>query len=142
MQTPVAKLKYCQKCGFQAATVETLCPQCHSPLQSSSSVRIRGGALMIGLGGFLVVFMSYLTMLVIDAANPQAPGGASFTGSDDQLIAIMGLFALLIVFGFATALAGSWQMIFGRRNRFIVWGALGCAVIMAAMAYFVYLRLE
>ena len=97
---------------------------------------------MIILGGFLVAFMSYLTIWVIDAANPQAPSGASFTGSDDQLMAILGLFALLIVFGFATALAGFWQVIFGRRNKFIVWGALGFAVIMAAMTYFVYLRLD
>ena len=86
--------------------------------------------------------MSYLTMWAIDAANPQAPGGATFTGSDDQLLAILGLFALLIVFGFAATLAGSWQVIFGRRNKFIIWGAIGFAAIMAAMTYFVYVRLD
>ncbi len=97
---------------------------------------------MVILGGILVAFMSYLTMWAIDAANPQTPDGASFTGSDDQLVLILGLFALLIVFGFAAALAGAWQLIFGRRNRFIVWGAVGFAVIMAAMTYFVYVRLD
>ena len=96
---------------------------------------------MILLGGLLVVFMSYLTMWAIDAANPQAPGGASFTGSDDQLNLILGLFAILIVFGFATTLSGFWQVIFGRRNRFIVWGAVGFALIMAGMSYLVYSRL-
>ncbi len=141
METALAKLRYCYKCGYQASTAETVCPQCAGPLHPSSGARLRG-ALMVILGGILVAFMSYLTMWAIDAANPQTPDGASFTGSDDQLMLILGLFALLIVFGFAAALAGSWQLIFGRRNRFIVWGAVGFAVIMAAMTYFVYVRLD
>ena len=97
---------------------------------------------MIVLGSILVAFMSWLTIWAIDAANPNAVGGQRFTGSDDQLIAILALFALLIVFGFASALAGLWQVIFGRRNRFIVWGAVGFAIIMAAMTYFVYLKVD
>lgn len=140
METPPSKLKYCYKCGYQASTSDASCPQCRGQLQASSGVRIRG-TLMILLGVILVAFSSYLTMWVIDASNPQAPGGPKFTGSDDQQNAILGLFGLLIVFGFATTLAGFWQVIFGRRNRFIVWGAIGFAVIMAAMTYFVYIRL-
>lgn len=97
---------------------------------------------MILLGGALVGFMSWPTMWTIDAANPNAEGGAQFTGSDDQLIAILSLFGLMIVFGFASALTGFWQLIFGRRNKFIVWGAIGFAIIMGAMTYFVYLRLD
>ena len=141
MDPAAAKLQYCSKCGYQALTADTACPRCRGPLQASSGVRVRG-ALMMVLGGSLVAFMSYLTMWAIDAANPQAPGGATFTGSDDQLLAILGLFALLIVFGFAATLAGSWQVIFGRRNKFIIWGAIGFAAIMAAMTYFVYVRLD
>ncbi len=141
MDAAVAKLRYCYKCGFQASTAESVCPQCRGPLQASSGVRIRG-VIMIALGGLLVAFMSWLTMLAIDAAKPSADGGPSFTGTDDQLLAILALFALLIVFGFATALAGSWQLIFGRRNKIIIWGAVGFAVLMAAMTYFVYLRLD
>ena len=140
MDTPKPKLRYCFKCGYQAATADVKCPQCRGPLNASSGARVRG-ALMILLGGILVAFMSYLTMWAIDASNPQAPGGTRFNGSDDQLTAILALFGILIVFGFATALAGFWQVIFGRRNRFIVWGAIGFAVIMAAMTYFVYSRL-
>jgi membrane glycosyltransferase len=93
---------------------------------------------MIIVGAVLVAFMSYLTMWAVDAANTSAPGGPRFTGSDDQLLAILGLFVLIIVFGFSTALAGFWQVIFGRQNKFIVWGAIGFAVIMAAVTYFVY----
>ncbi len=141
MEPSIAKLRYCYKCGFQASTAEPKCPRCRGPLQASSGVRIRG-VIMIALGGFLIAFMSWLTILVMDAAKPNAEGGPSFTGTDDQLLAVLAFFALLIVFGFATALAGSWQVIFGRRNKFIVWGVVGFAVLMAVMANFVYLRLD
>lgn len=141
MDAAVTKLRYCYKCGFQASTAESVCPRCRCPLQPSSGVRVRG-MIMIALGGILVALMSWLTVLVIDAANPSVEGGPSFTGTDDQLLAVLALFALLIVFGFATTLAGFWQLIFGRRNRIIVWGAVGFAVVMAAMTYFVYLRLD
>jgi magnesium-transporting ATPase (P-type) len=141
MSAEAARLRYCYKCGYQAPTAESLCPQCRGDLQLSSGVRIRG-ILMVLLGGALVGFMSWLTMWAIDASNPNSEGGARFTGSDDQLFAILALFALIIVFGFASALTGFWQIIFGRRNKLIVWGALGFAIIMGAMTYFVYLRLE
>ena len=63
-------------------------------------------------------------------ANP-TPGGARFTGTEQQKLIIIGLFASLLLFGVVSFATGMWQLIVGRRNRIFVWSVIASALLVA-----------
>ena len=75
------------------------------------------GLFLAGLIGGVAVFVGIL--LAGAAKNPDSARKIA----DDQLtlIAIYGLFALIIVLGLHFVVSGGWMVIFGKRNRVLVW---------------------
>ena len=62
----------------------------------------------------------FVTMLLTQAAkNPKT--GAKFNGDEHMLIMIYLIFGGVIAMGVTIVLAGLWQIIFGRRNMFLIW---------------------
>ena len=49
---------------------------------------------------------------------------------------ILGLFGLLIAFGFFSMLSGLWQVVTGRRNKWIFYFMMGLIVIVIFMAWY------
>lgn len=124
------KFRVCQKCGYEANTAETKCPNCGKPLLTQTRLRTLG-AIQLICGVFLVVMMA----VVISNLYPtltQARGAASgFTGTETQAKQILALLGLVFAAGVSFSLAGIWQIIYGRRSRPLVW--ISFLVILAVV---------
>jgi hypothetical protein len=84
---------------------------------STKQVR-RLGWLQLLLGLFLVGFMGAITFSL---APIMLHAGTGFTGTPQQALLILGLFGLVIVFGLTSMVNGLWQIITGRRNKWILY---------------------
>jgi len=66
------------------------------------------------------VIAFFVTAFLIEAAkNPKS--GAKFNGEEHMLILTYLIFAGVIGMGITMIFAGLWQIIFGRRNMFLIW---------------------
>ncbi len=129
----VATWRNCYKCGFEGKTPLSQCPHCGQRLRSANEIRGLGvvlfliGGLLSSIGGGLFVLVA---LLVAQAGQPgsnvkmteEARGGVIF-------LFIFGIFALLVALGLTAMLAGVWQILFGRRNKFFVYVFLGLVVV-------------
>jgi hypothetical protein len=121
-------MHYCFKCRWEGRTVLTGCPRCGSFLFSQTNVRWRGvalvflGLLMSGLMAAVTVFVTVFMMST--ARDPR--NNADFRGKELLFLLMYVVFGALIASGLTTAVGGVWQVIFGRRNMFLMWicGAL------------------
>lgn len=118
-------VRRCEKCGFETQDKINQCPQCGRRLISSTVLRTLGG-IQLALGLTLIVGMGVLTLNL--APSLLQPGkmeeGMRFSGSRDTGLLILGLFGLVMAFGFTSTVSGLWQIITGRRNKWIVAAAL------------------
>ena len=130
MDQPNSNLKHrsCYKCGFQSETAETVCPQCKRPLQTSSSIRIRGFLLVI-CGVILMGMIGYISLWAIDAVSGTA-GQSRFTGTQQEKLMIFALFGVLMIFGFLSFVTGLFQLIAGRRNKLFIWAMVVVAFLI------------
>lgn len=115
------------------------CPDCGTRMRTPASVR-RAGWLLVFLGTFLVLFMGWIA--ASSARMMLNPGvevgdGSRFTGSTDQGQMIMGLFAVVIAFGMATAIGGALQIRSGKRNPKVTVAIVGLFAVLAVVALLV-----
>lgn len=120
--------RFCYKCHYPAGVFDAKCPRCGGVLRTKATIRVLGGVLIF-LGGFISLMMAFVGMFIYGALMHD--GGAShFRGSDVELLFVIGIIGLTFVVGIAFALGGVWQIIFGRRNAFIVWIALSLVAVL------------
>jgi uncharacterized integral membrane protein len=117
-----SKLRICYKCRFEANTSETKCPKCRRPLFTQTKIRILGG-LITFLGAFIAAMMIYILSFVYSSIN-QANDSLKFTGTETQASYIYAILGLTLTAGLFFVFTGLWQIIFGRRNRILVWISL------------------
>ena len=122
---PMPELRQCFSCYYEGTTGDSTCPRCRKPKKflTSSNIRTRGKVL-IGVGIFLTLFMGAVAvgvaaLLGVAMKNPESARKIS----DDIgiVIAMYGLFAVLLAFGIQSIVSGSWMAFSGKRNRIIVW---------------------
>ena len=100
-------------------------------------MRVRGWlSLVIGL--FLVGFMGTITYRLAPSLllPGTRDGGGGFTGTAEQARLILGLFGLVITFGFFSMVSGLWQIVTGRRNKWIWIFMLALFIILILMAWY------
>ena len=133
---------YALRCAYTSDEPIDVCPKCGRKMRSANSVRVYGG-LQLLLGIFLVVFMGVITLSVLPmmmhAVEPQ--GGSRFTGTSSEALVILSLFGLVIAFGFGSSLAGLYQVIMARRNKWLFIAVLGLSVLIWIAANAVYTAL-
>ena len=122
--------KTCPNCSLDIVTEEMACPQCRHALQKVSTLRVLGVVQVI-LGIFLMSVMAVLSFLVFNIVrNADDPSATTrFTGSDKDLLFIIGIFGIVFLVGVTSFAGGAWQIVFGKRNKYItrailVFGAL------------------
>jgi len=86
---------------------------------------------MVVLGGFLVVFMSALTVVVGGIISRSGEPGATtrFTGEPEDAAFIFGIFGLVIAIGLASVAGGAWQIKYGKPNKKIMIVIFGLAFV-------------
>jgi hypothetical protein len=123
--------KTCFKCDYEADTAETRCPRCGKVLRSSRNLRIRGG-ILVCTGAFLILFMGgiagFVGYLIWGGGAPGA--AAKFHGEEVKILAIFGLFGLVMLIGGVSLLTGLYQLIYGRRSQVMVWVMMFLVVVL------------
>jgi hypothetical protein len=113
----------CFKCDYQAVTPNLNCPRCRkSRLRSAGEIRLLGvllailgviGTLMISAAGLFYASMAFI---------PEKSGSSvKFTGSKTDVATAFGFIVVTLTLCLSSTGAGIWQMIFGRRNRILLW---------------------
>lgn len=122
----------CFKCNYQAVTELFHCPRCRK-------IRLRGateirwlGVLLTGIGAILMLMMAAISFVYASLVYAPHAHGSSvrFNGTQSDIVFAFGIFAAVIIVGFFTATAGVWQMIFGRRNRVLLWLGLAAGIVL------------
>lgn len=131
-----AQVSNCYRCGFAGEAAGDKCPNCGGRLRSARLVRGLGWLqLLIGL--FLVGLMGTITYYLAPALlNPAAAAeGARFSGTPGQALMILALFGLVITFGVGSIASGIWQIVTGRRNKWIFILMLLLFVVVLVVAW-------
>jgi uncharacterized paraquat-inducible protein A len=113
----------CFKCNYEAITQQAHCPRCRKMrLRNAGEIRLLGVLLAL-LGTILLVMMSAISVVCAGLIYaPQKPGSnIRFTGTNVDIAVAFGFFAVVLAIGFFFTAAGVWQIIFGRRNRVLLW---------------------
>lgn len=124
--------RQCFSCNFAGVTNSSGCPRCGKKMYTESSVRKRGvvsivvGLFLVGLMGAIAVFVA---LLLADAMND--PDSAKKINSEaGMLLAVYGIFAVVIAFGVNAIVHGAWMAFVGRRSRVLVWTMWGLLLLI------------
>ncbi len=118
--SPGSAAKTCPNCSLDIITADMACPQCRKPLQKVSTLRILGVVQVI-LGIFLMSVIAVLSFMVFNIIrNADDPSATTrFTGSDRDLLFIICVFGVVFLVGVTSFAGGAWQIVFGKRNKYI-----------------------
>lgn len=120
----------CPKCGYVRETAETNCHDCGKPLQKVSIIRTLG-VVLVALGGSLLAFMGWLSFWAYGTiANPSA-SGSHFNGTAKDLFFMIFVFGLVMAIALGAIAGGFWQIVFGKRNKLIVFAVIGLGIAFA-----------
>ena len=135
--TPV--LRECLKCNYSAVTDQTACPQCGRKMATASSIRGRGIFLIV-VGLFLVAFMGGIALFVSNLladAMKDPTSAKRITDEAATFFAIYLIFGVVIAFGLRSVVIGTWQVIFGKRNKVLIYGMWAILfLIIIAVGFF------
>ena len=138
----MADLSTCKSptCAYTVEGDLETCPRCGGPMRAVRESRARGWVLLL-IGLFLIGMMGAITWSM--APSLMSPGegteNGTWTGTADQARMVLGLFGLLIAFGFASAVNGVFQIVTGRQSKVVT--ALGL-LVAAGVIVIVYLTLR
>lgn len=134
---PQAEFRQCFKCHYETVTDQRVCPKCGKKVFfTAGSIRKRGiltalcGLFIAGLMATISFFVG--TMLLGQMKDPE--GSKRILDSEFTLLAIFGLFALLIALGLNFMLMGGWMIAFGKRNKYLLWIMLAFVFIVVLAA--------
>jgi MFS family permease len=119
--------RFCYKCHHPAGNFDKKCVRCGGVVRTKATIRILG-VVLVFLGGFISALMAFIGMFIYGALMQS--NGSRFNGSENELLLVVGIIGLTFVVGISFALAGLWQIIFGRRNTIIVWVSIGLVIVL------------
>jgi len=129
---PATKFRICPKCSFEANTAETKCPRCGRILMTQTKIRTLG-ILIAFLGAFIAAMMAYILSYVYGSIN-QSNESLKFTGTETQALYIYAILGLTFTAGIFFVFTGLWQIIFGRRNRILVWISILIIIVVVILS--------
>jgi hypothetical protein len=78
---------------------------------------------------FLITVMGFISLWTLQVFSGDV-SGTHFTGTEQQKVIIMGLFASLLLLGLVSLIVGIYQLATGRRKRIFVWASLAVAFLV------------
>ena len=129
----IAKFKTCFGCNYQAETTDIKCPNCRKLLQDESTIRTLGGLLMF-IGLLLAGAMSAIMWWMNKAMNNPS-STTKFTGTADKKMITFLILGAVAAFGFSALIAGTYQLLTGKRNKKLIWLMLGLWIVLMIMVW-------
>lgn len=119
--SPGSSAKTCPNCSLDVMTDVVNCPRCGIMLQKVSTLRILG-IIQVLLGMFLMAVIGVLSVVIFNIVrNADDPTATTrFTGSRSDVLFIICVFGVVFLVGFTSFAAGMWQIIYGKRNKYII----------------------
>jgi magnesium-transporting ATPase (P-type) len=124
---PDPNVRFCYKCHYRASVSDGRCPRCGGSLKTKANIRLLGGVLVF-LGGFISVIMLGVMVLMF-GIFAQAPA-SKMRGEEGKALMAVAIVAAVFAIGASFAIAGLWQIIFAKRNKWIVWASIGLVVLV------------
>ena len=129
---------FCERCHFGTGEPVGACPRCGRAMRKTSTVRALGWVLVV-LGGSLAAFMAWLALFVrrLIAQSDEPGAKARFTGDASDAVFIYAIFGLVLALGLAFMAGGVWQIVYGRRNKSIIFVVLVLVALLYGLGLFV-----
>ncbi|HEX4665789.1 MAG TPA: hypothetical protein VH207_04245 [Chthoniobacterales bacterium] len=122
-------LSRCYHCGYETYRLMSHCPQCGRGMQSKRWSR-RYGWMLLLMGLFISTIM---TLLLIDFGPKllhPSTGSTGFSGTSGQGRIALAILGAVEVFGITALGYGIWQVVTGRRSKWVIYFAVGVAVAL------------
>lgn len=122
-------------CSYVGRPTGDQCPKCGGRMRTAKYVRRHGwvqavyGVLFLGMMGAITYFVAP----DLSAQLARSAGGSRGSVAATQTQLVLGLFGLAGAFGLMISLNGLWQIVTGRRNKWIkivLLGMIGLLVLL------------
>lgn len=123
-------LTQCYHCGYETFKLMSHCPQCGRAMQSKRWSRRYGWAL-VSLGA---IISGVMTFILYDLIVKLHSGAVRISGGRTQEKLGFAVMGLVDVFGFTAFFHGIWQIVTGRRSKWVIYFAIAIAVILGLFA--------
>ncbi len=125
-------LSKCYNCGYETYRLMSHCPQCGRSMQSKRWSR-RYGWILLVIGLAISVVMG-MVLLAIGPALLGRSNGLRFSGSAGEAKLALGILGAVELFGITAMCYGLWQIVTGRRSKWVIYFAIGFCVLMGLIA--------
>ena len=125
-------------CGYWEDGSLSACPKCGGAMRVTKGSTARGWVLLM-LGLFLILLMGTITASLAPTMLNAGKeiDGSTFEGTPEQARIFLGLFALVIVFGFVSTVYGLFQIVTRRESKAFILVSLLLAVALAAVGFYI-----
>jgi hypothetical protein len=124
-------LTYCYKCGYETYKLMSHCPQCGRSMQSKRWSR-RYGVILVVLGLVISVVIGFVLLALLPRLLE--PGGSRFSGTGAQATLALFVLGAVETFGVTVTCYGLWQIVTGRRSKWVIYFAVGIAILLFLVA--------
>ncbi len=131
-------LTRCYNCGYETYKLMSHCPQCGRSMQSKRWSR-RFGIILLIFGALISAVIGFVLLLTLPILlDPgSSHGGSRFSGSAGQARLALGVLSAVEAFGITVMFYGLWQLVTGRRSKWVIYFVIGLAVLIFGVALFI-----
>ena len=126
-------LTRCYNCGYETYKLVSHCPRCGRSMQSKRWSR-RYGLALVFLGAIISGVIGVVLFYLFSRLNE--PGGLRFSGTKAEEQMALGILGLLETFGVTVFSYGLWQVMTGRRSKWVIYFVIGIAAAVVLLALF------
>ncbi len=126
-------LTRCYHCGYETYKLMSHCPECGRSMQSKRWSR-RYGWILLVLGIVISAVMSVVLLAIGPALLGAGGSGMRFSGSAGEARLVLAILGAVELFGITAICYGLWQIVTGRRSKWVIYLAIGFALALGLVA--------
>ncbi|MBA2435743.1 MAG: hypothetical protein H0V54_11810 [Chthoniobacterales bacterium] len=124
-------LTRCYNCGYETYKLMSHCPQCGRGMQSKRWSR-RYGVVLVILGLVISIVIGFVLLALLPRLHHPRGSGFSDTGAQATLALVV--LGAVETFGVTVTCYGVWQVVTGRRSKWVIYFALGIVIFLLLFA--------